>query len=168
MRLHDVLPPPRTNTTPPPSMVTTTLTTPRNGLEYVAHPHCNVPTITRIDTGVNRRRPRLPHAPRVRITSRDSISTIISAQEGPSKVKRTTTMMTTMTMTMMTTVGVDMVMLCCSALGRSRGRILGKESVEGRCKQAGRHRAGGRDDVRDADDQRRRRHPRSFRHRRTI
>ncbi len=124
--------------TPPPSMVTMTLTTPRNGLEYVAHPHRNIPTIMRIDIGVNRRQPRLPHAPRVCITSRDSISTIISVQEGPSKAKRTTTMMMMMMMMMMTTtVGVDMVMLCCSALGRSRGRILGKESVEGRRKQAG-------------------------------
>ncbi len=30
-----------------------------------------------------------------------------------------------------------MATLCCGAMGQSRGKILGKESVEGRCKQAG-------------------------------
>ncbi len=42
---------------------------PRNGLEYVDHPHLNVPSTIRIVIGANRRRPGLPHTARVGGTS---------------------------------------------------------------------------------------------------
>ncbi|PBK88963.1 hypothetical protein ARMGADRAFT_1167750 [Armillaria gallica] len=83
-----------------------------------------------IDIGAYRHCTRLPHTTRVYATSWDSTSAVISAWEGLPKVHIDTTMTTNeMMATTMTWVGA--IILHCGAMGRSRGGMLGKESVEG-------------------------------------
>ncbi|PBL04511.1 hypothetical protein ARMGADRAFT_1057234 [Armillaria gallica] len=103
---------------------------PRRPLPWpqISHPHSL--STPGIDIGAYRRRTRLPHTTRVYAASWDSTSAVISAWEGLPKAHMD---MTTTTNEMMatTTTWVGAVILHCGAMGRSRGGMLGKESVEG-------------------------------------